>query len=116
MRELRLAEPDNEDWGLAILVSRVEPTPEQLTRLLQLAEDGPGGFAALVAGDPETADGRMAPTVLQLAPDRQVPGGIVANVIPLQITVRPRALSASDYDAIGSLFAVAADLDDVGAG
>jgi DNA-binding SARP family transcriptional activator len=115
VRELRLAEPDNEDWGLAILVSRVEPTPEQLTRLLQLAEDGPGGFAALVAGDPETADGRMAPTVLQLAPDPQVPDGIVANVIPLQITVRPRALSASDYDAIGSLLAVAADLDDVGA-
>ncbi len=115
VRELRLAEPDNEDWGLAILVSRVEPSPEQLTRVLELAEDGPGGFAALVAGDPETADGRMAPTVLQLAPDPQVSEGIVANVIPLQITVRPRALSASDYDAISSLLAVAADLDDVSA-
>ncbi len=115
VRELRLAEPDNEDWGLAILVSRVEPSPEQLTRVLELAEDGPGGFAALVAGDPEAADGRMAPTVLQLAPDPQVSEGIVANVIPLQITVRPRALAASDYDAISSLLAVAADLDDVGA-
>ena len=115
VRELRLVEPDNEDWGLTILVSRAEPSAEQMTRLLQLAEDGPGGIAALVAGDPEAADGRMAPTVLQLAPDPGVPEGIVANVVPLQITVRPRALSAADYDAIGTLFAVAADLDDVGA-
>ncbi|HTA10324.1 MAG TPA: bacterial transcriptional activator domain-containing protein, partial [Streptosporangiaceae bacterium] len=93
----------------------VEPAPEQMTRMLKLVEDGYGGFAALVAGDPETADGRMAPTVLQLAPDPHVPAGIVANVIPLQITVRPRALSASDYDAISSLLAVATSLDDVGA-
>jgi DNA-binding SARP family transcriptional activator len=114
VRELRLAEPDNEDWGLTLLVSRCEPSAEQMTRLLRLAEDGVGGIAALVAGDPETADGRMAPTVLQLAPDPEVPDGIVANVVPLQISVRPRALSAADYDAIGSLFAVAADLDDVG--
>jgi len=114
VRELRLAEPDNEDWGLTILVSRAEPSAEQLTRLLRLAEDGPGGVAALVAGDPETADGRMAPTVLQLAPDPDVPDGIVANLVPLQITVRPRALSSADYDAIGTLFSVAAEMDDVG--
>ena len=114
MRELRLAEPDNEDWGLTILVSRMEPSPEQMKRLLELAQDGPGGIAALVAGDPETSDGRMAPTVLQLAPDSQSPDGIVANVVPLQITVRPRALSAADYDSIATLFAVAADVDDVG--
>ncbi len=114
VRELRLAEPDNEDWGLTVLVSRAEPSAEQMTRLLRLAEDGPGGIAAIVAGDPETTDGRLAPTVLQLAPDPEVPGGILANVVPLQITVRPRALSAADYDAIGSLFAVAADLDDLG--
>ncbi len=114
VRDLRLAEPDNEDWGLTILISRAEPSAEQMTRLLQLAEDGPGGIAALVAGDPEATDGRMAPTVLQLAPDPEMPDGIVANVVPLQITVRPRALSATDYDAIGTLFAVAAGLDDVG--
>jgi DNA-binding SARP family transcriptional activator len=113
VRELRLAEPDNEDWGLTILVSRSEPSAGQMTRLLELAEDGPGGIAALVAGDPETADGRMAPTVLQLAPDPATRDGIIANVVPLQITVRPRALAAADYDAIGSLFAVAADLADV---
>ncbi len=114
VRELRLTEPDNEDWGLTILISRAEPSAEQMTRLLQLVEDGPGGFGALVAGDAESADGRMAPTVLQLAPDPELPDGIVANVVPLQITVRPRVLSAAEYDAIGSLLASAADLDDVG--
>ncbi len=114
VRELRLAEPDNEDWGLTVLISRVEPTPVQLLRLLELAEDGPGGIAALVAGDPEAPDGRMAPTVLQLAPDPETPEGIIANVVPLQITVQPRALSAADYDAIATLFAVAAQPDDVG--
>jgi DNA-binding SARP family transcriptional activator len=112
VRELRLTEPDNEDWGLTILISRTEPNPAQIVRLLELAEDGPGGVAALVAGDPEGPDGRMAPTVLQLAPDPEAPDEIIANVVPLQITVRPRALSAGDYAAIATLFAVAADLDD----
>ncbi len=55
----------------------------------------------------------MAPTVLQLAPDSQVRHGIIANVVPLQITVRPRALSEADYDAIATLFTTADDLDDV---
>ncbi len=114
VRELRLAEPADEDWGLTVLVSRVEPAPEQLARLLDLAVDGCGGVAAVFAGDPQTADGRMAPTALQLAPDPRVAGGIVASIVPLQITVRPRALSAADYAAIGTLFAAAADLADVG--
>ena len=113
VRELRLAEPENEDWGLTILVSRTEPSTSQLTRLLDLAVDSWGGLAALVAGDAESADGRMAPTVLQLAPDPQVSGGIVANVEPLQITVRPRALSAAEYDAIALLLGAAADVRDV---
>jgi DNA-binding SARP family transcriptional activator len=114
VRELRIAEPENEDWSLTILISRAEPNPAQLLRLLRLSEDGPGGIAALVAGDPETPDGRMAPTVLQLAPDPEAPDGIIANVVPLQITVRPRALSDADYDAIATLFGIAADVDDVG--
>ena len=80
-----------------------------MARLLALAEDGPGGLAALVAGDPETPDSRMAPTVLQLAPDSQVRHGIIANVVPLQITVQPRALSGADYDAIATLFTTADD-------
>lgn len=113
VRQLRLAAPEDEDWGLTILISRIEPTPDQMTHLLELAEDGPGGIAALVAGDPETADGRMSPTVLQVAPDPQRPGEIVANVIPLQIVVRPQALTEAEYEAISTLFAVAADLDDV---
>ena len=110
VRELRLAEPDNEDWGLTLLVSRTEPSPDELQRLLALAEDG-CGLAALIAGDEEAADGRMAPAVLQLAPDAEQAGGIVANVVPFQITVRPRTLSSGDYDAIATLFAVADDLD-----
>jgi hypothetical protein len=113
VRQLRLAAPDDEDWGLTILISRIEPSPDQLNRLLGLAEDGPGGIAALVAGDPETADGRMAPTVLQLAPDPQQPAGMLANVIPLQIMVRPQVLSDAEYAAISTLFATAADLHDV---
>jgi DNA-binding SARP family transcriptional activator len=113
VRQLRLEAPEDEDWGLTILVSRIEPAPDQMTHLLELAEDGPGGIAALVAGDPETADGRMAPTVLQLAPDPQRAGEILANVIPLQIMVRPQVLSGTDYEAIGTLFGAATDLQDV---
>ena len=113
LRELRLAEPDDEDWGLTILVSRTEPSASQLTRLLDLAVDSWGGLAALVAGDAESADGRMAPTVLQLAPDPQQPDGIVGNVAPLQITVRPRALSGAEYDAIALLLGTAGDVTDV---
>ncbi len=113
IRQLRLTAPDDEDWGLTLLVSRIEPTADQMAHLLELAEDGPGGLAALVAGDPETADGRMAPTALQLAPDSQHPDEILANVIPLQVTVRPQTLTGAEYEAISTLFAVAADLEDV---
>lgn len=113
LRQLRLSAPDDEDWGLTILVSRTEPSPQQTQRLLRLAEDGPGGVAALVAGDPEDPDGRMAPAVLQLAPDPAATGGMIANVVPLQLTVRPRALAAADYEAISTLFAVANQTTDV---
>jgi DNA-binding SARP family transcriptional activator len=113
VRDLRLAEPDDEDWGLTILISRFEPDPDEMMRLLALAEDGEGGIAVLVAGDTETPDGRMASAVLQVAPDPEAAEGIIANVIPLQITVRPGALSAADYAAITTLFAAASDLDDV---
>jgi DNA-binding SARP family transcriptional activator len=113
VRELRLAEPDDEDWGLTILISRTKPSPDQLTRLLDLAVDSRAGVAVLFAGDPEAADGRMAPMALQLAPDPVVAEGIVANVVPLQITVRPHALSAAEYDAISTLFTAAAGLRDI---
>jgi DNA-binding SARP family transcriptional activator len=114
VRALRLAEPDNEDWSLTILVSRAEPSPDELTRLLDLAVDGRAGVAVLFAGDPQAPDGRVAPTALQLAPDPRAADGIVANVVPLQITVRPRALTEAEYAAIGTLFTAAADLGDVG--
>jgi DNA-binding SARP family transcriptional activator len=113
VRELRLTAPEDEDWGLTILISGIEPTPEELLRLLELAEGGPGGIAVLVAGDPETEDGRMAPTVLQLAPDPHEPQNSLANVVPLQVTVRPQVLSEADYQAISTLFTTAVDLDDV---
>jgi DNA-binding SARP family transcriptional activator len=113
VRQLRLTSPDDEDWVLTILVSRIEPSPGQLQRLIDLAEQGAGGVAALLAGDPETAAGRMAPTVLQVAPDPHEPGEIIANVVPMQITVRPRALAPADYAAISTLFRVAADTADV---
>ncbi len=116
VRQLRLAEPDDEDWALTILVSRIEPSPGQLQRLIDLAEDGAAGVAALLAGDAETASGRMAPTVLQLAPDPAEPQQIIAGIVPLQITVRPRALSPADYYAISTLFRVAADTADVSPG
>jgi DNA-binding SARP family transcriptional activator len=115
VRDLRLSEPEDEDWGLTVLVSRAEPSPEELARLLDLAVDGSGGLAVLFAGDLVSADGRMAPTALQLAPDPQTDDGVVANVVPLQITVRPRALSETEYAAIGALFSTAADLADVAA-
>jgi DNA-binding SARP family transcriptional activator len=113
VRQLRLTSPDDEDWTLTILVSRIQPSPSQLQRLIDLAEEGPGGVAALLAGDPETTAGRMAPTVLQVAPDPHELGGIIANVVPMQITVRPRVLSAAEYGAISTLFRVAADTADV---
>jgi nucleoid-associated protein YgaU/DNA-binding SARP family transcriptional activator len=113
VRELRLVEPEDEEWGLTIVVSRTQPSPAQLTRLLDLAVDSRAGVAVLFAGDPEAADGRMAPMALQLAPDPLVAEGIVASVVPLQITVRPHALSAAEYDAIGTLFTTAAGLGDV---
>jgi DNA-binding SARP family transcriptional activator len=113
IRQLRLTAPDDEDWGLTLVVSRIEPTADQMAHLLELAEDGPGGIAALVAGDPETADGRMAPTALQLAPDSQHEGEILANVVPLQITVRPQSLTGAEYEAISTLFEIAADVEDV---
>jgi DNA-binding SARP family transcriptional activator len=114
IRELRLAEPEDEDWSLAILISRIEPSPVELTRLLALAADDRAGAAVLFAGDAQTPGGRMASTVLQLAPDPRVPDGIVANVVPLQITVRPRVLSEAEYAAIGALFGAAADAGDSG--
>ena len=99
-----MADPDDEDWGLTLVVSRQRPTPGQMSRLLDLA-DGPGGIAALVAGDTQTEDGKLAPAVFQLAPDPDREDGIVATITLAylgpnhQITVWPQTLTAIEYEA-----------------
>lgn len=114
----RLADPEDEDWGLALLISRVQPTPDQMTRLLDLA-DGPGGIAALVAGDTQADDGKVAPALFQLEPDPDRPDEIVAmiSIADLghehRITVWPQTLTIAEYEALAGIFATAADLADV---
>ncbi|HUD37552.1 MAG TPA: BTAD domain-containing putative transcriptional regulator [Streptosporangiaceae bacterium] len=120
VRTRRLADPDDEDWGLTLLVSRVAPTPDQMARLLDLAE-GPGGLAALVAGDTQTDDGKLAPAVFKLAPDPDEPDRIVATITLAylgpqhQITVWPQTLTVAEYEALAGVFAIAAQTADVGA-
>jgi DNA-binding SARP family transcriptional activator len=119
VRTRRIEDPDDEDWGLMLLVSRVPPTPGQMARLLDLT-DGPGGLAALVAGDTQTEDGKLAPALFRLERDPGNPGGMVANVTLAylgpdhQITVWPQTLTAGEYEALAGLFATAADQADVG--
>jgi DNA-binding SARP family transcriptional activator len=119
VRTRRLADPDDEDWGLTLLVSRMRPTPGQMSRLLDLA-DGPGGIAALVAGDTQSEDGKLAPAVFQLAPDPQHANEIIATITLAylgpqhQITVWPQTLTVPEYQALAGVFATAADTADVG--
>jgi hypothetical protein len=103
VRTRRFRDPENEDWGLTLLISRTVPTPAQLGRLLDLA-DGPGGVAALVAGDTRSEDGRFAPALCRLTPDDgdQMIGTLsLAYLDPRhEITVRPRTLTSAQYDAL----------------
>jgi DNA-binding SARP family transcriptional activator len=121
VRSRRLADPEDEDWGLALLVSRAQPTPDQMTRLLELA-DGPGGIAALVAGDTQADDGKVAPALFQLGPDPDRPDEIIATVSMAylgpdhQITVWPQTLTVAEYEALAGVFATAADIADVDPG
>lgn len=121
VRSRRLADPEDEDWGLALLVSRHQPTPDQMTRLLELA-DGPGGIAALVAGDTQADDGKVAPGLFQLEADPDRPDEIVASVSIAdlghehRITVWPQTLTIAEYEALAGIFATAADLADVDSG
>src|ERR1039457_1391179 len=118
VRARRLDDPEDEDWGLTLLVSRMQPTPEQMSRLLDLA-DGPGGVAALVAGDTQAADGKLAPTVLRLEPDPDGPGRMKATVTLAylgpqhQLTVWPQTLTVSEYEALAGLFTTAVATSDV---
>ena len=109
VRYRRIAEPDDEDWALYLLVSRIPPTAAQLSFLIDITSE-PGGIAALVAGRP---DGSPAPASLLLSSDPDRPGGIVAQISPLQLEVRPQALTEGDYDSIVSLFETAAQSGDV---
>ena len=116
VRTRRLEDPEDEDWGLTLLVSRLQPTPQQMSRLLDLAE-GPGGIAALVAGDTQADDGKLAPAVFSLETDGA--GGMVATITLAylgpqhQLTVRPQTLTVSEYEALAGLFATAAGTSDV---
>ena len=111
VRYRRIAEPDDEDWALYLLVSRIPPTPAQLSFLIDITSE-PGGIAAMVAGTGSTA---AAPASFLLAADPDRPGGIVSQISPLQLEVRPQALTDEDYDSIVSLFETAALPGDVAA-
>ena len=119
VRTRRLADPDDEDWGLTLLVSRLRPTPIQMARLLELA-DGPGGIAVLVAGDTQTENGKLAPAVFELAADPDRPDDIVATITLAylgpnhQIKVWPQTLTVPEYEALAGVFATAVGTADVG--
>jgi DNA-binding SARP family transcriptional activator len=112
VRRRRLIDPGDEDWALTLLVSRTAPTPDQMAMLADLASD-PGGIAALVPGGTEAPDGHPAPASFRLAPDPARPAGIAGHVAPLHLDVWPQPLTRDDYQALASLFQVAADLNDV---
>ncbi|MEP7026618.1 MAG: hypothetical protein ABJB47_23005, partial [Actinomycetota bacterium] len=145
VRYRRVTEPDDEDWSLTLLVSKIAPGAAQLSFLTDIASE-PGGIAALVAapaegpggagagdGGPHGIDphasgaessaeyggaeyGGAEPSRFMLAADPDRPGGIIARIFPLQLTVRPQTLSSSDYEAIVSLFETAAAPGDVSPG
>jgi len=118
VRHRRVAEPDDEDWALYLLVSRIPPTAAQLSFLIDITSE-PGGIAALVAGTAGTLGatgapgGPAAPAGLLLSADPDRPGGIVGEISPLQVEVRPQALTEEDYESIVSLFTTAAQPGDV---
>jgi DNA-binding SARP family transcriptional activator len=112
VRRRRLADPGDEDWALTLLVSRVAPTMDEMAMLLDLASD-PGGIAALVVGGTGIPEGHPAPASFRLSDDPARPGGIVGHLSPLHLDVWPQPLARDDYQALASLFATAADLQDV---
>jgi DNA-binding SARP family transcriptional activator len=118
VRTRRMTDPEDEDWGLTLLVSRLQPTPAQMSRLLRLA-DGPGGIAALVAGDAQSDEGEVAPAMFRIEPDPGSPGDMVATISLAylgpqhQLTVWPQTLTVSEYEALAGLFTTAAATCDV---
>ena len=118
IRDLRLTRPEDEDWGLTLLVSRMPPSPAQLEELVALA-DGRGGIAVLVPSWPDRAV--SAPVTIDLDARSPDPTEATATVrldflgFGHEIVVRQATLSTAEYEALGSLFATAATVDDVAA-
>ncbi|MHB1433454.1 MAG: AfsR/SARP family transcriptional regulator, partial [Streptosporangiaceae bacterium] len=113
VRACRAADPGDQDWGLSLLISRVPPTPEQMSRLLDLT-GGPGGIAALVPGDVRASDGRAAPAVFRLEPD-PADTTVIGAAVTLPglgpdrpVTVRAKTLTVTDYRALTGVLATAA--------
>ena len=118
IRDLRLSRPDDEDWGLTLLVGRMPPSPAQLEELVALAA-GYGGIAVLVPSWPDRAV--SAPVTIDLDISSPDPSEATATVrlgflgAGHEIVVRPATLTAAEYEALGSLFVTAATVDDVAA-
>ena len=115
VRDRRLARPDDEDWGLTLLVGRIPPTPAQLDELARLA--GYGGIAVLVPSPPGWAVDVPVTIDLEAGSTGQDHATAIVRLGFLgaghEIVVRPAALTTAEYEALGSLFAAAADLGDV---
>lgn len=107
VRSQRLVRPDDEDWALTVLVSRVPPTSEQFNDLVQLANSH--GIAVLVpAPQGHAVD---APATIDLTPNIHAQGRATAAIrlgvlgADQEIVVETAMLTAADYGALGSLFA-----------
>ena len=114
IRRHRLAAPDDEDWALTLLVSRVAPTPSQFALLLDLCGD-PAGMAALVPGGTAAPAGHPAPASIELTAGPGPGGEITARIWPLGLEAWPQPLTEADYEALASMFATAAQEHDVAA-
>lgn len=109
VRSQRLVQPDDEDWALTVLVSRMPPTPEQFNDLLRLADRH--GIAVLIPS-PQGSDAD-APASIDLTPSLLHPDSATATIRISalgdghDIVVETATLDAADYEALGSLFAAA---------
>ena len=113
VRMLRLTDPGNEDWALAVLVSRIPATPGQLSLLLDLAAE-PGGIAALLPGG-ATPPGHLRPASIEVSTAGDADGTLLARIDQLHLDAWRQPLTEADYLALASLFELAADEADVSA-
>jgi DNA-binding SARP family transcriptional activator len=106
VRDSRLTDPANPQWTLTLLVSRIRPEPQQMTRLLEAAAAG-SGIAVLMAGDVTDPDDREAPANIDLRDDPAQPGAIKASLHPLGIVLTACAFGAGQHSAISEIIAAA---------